>query len=63
MRYGPQKEDPKEITMNASADIDALMQESKQGTVIIENVFCGVLYLKLGEFYVLGYIPVSGCLS
>ena len=51
MRYGPQKEDPKEITMNASADIDALMQESKQGTVIIENVFCGVLYLKLGEFY------------
>ena len=41
--------------MDAPADIDALMQESKQGTVIIETVFCGVLYIETwwGLWYVL----------
>ena len=36
----------------ASADIDAQMQESKQGTMMIETVFCGryyIILLKLGE--------------
>ena len=38
--------------MDASADIDAPMQESKQGAVIMETIFCGLCYiiLKLGEF-------------
>ena len=38
--------------MDASADIDAPMQESKQGAMIMETVFCGLRYiiLKLGEF-------------
>ena len=36
--------------MDASADIDALMQESKQETVIRETIFCGVLYIET-EFY------------
>ena len=30
--------------MDASTDLDAPMQESKQGTVIIERVFCKVVY-------------------
>ena len=39
--------------MDASADIDALTQESKQGTMMIETVLCGLCYiLKLGEFIV-----------
>ena len=35
--------------MDASADIDALMQESKQGTVIIETVFCGDALVRGGS--------------
>ena len=39
--------------VDASADFDAQMQESKQGTMMIETVFCGLCYiiLKLGELY------------
>ena len=40
--------------MDASADIDALMQESKQGIVIIETIFCGVLYIE--TWGVLSYV-------
>ena len=38
------------LVLDASADVDTLMQESEQGTVLIEAVFCG-LCLKLGEFH------------
>ena len=38
--------------MDASADI---MQESNQGIVIIETIFCGVLYIELGD-RVLSYV-------
>ena len=38
--------------MDAEADIDAPLQESKQGTVMKETVLCGLCYiLQLGEFY------------
>ena len=46
--------------MDAEADIDAPLQESKQGTVMIETVLCGLCYiLQLGELYRLHYNSVS----
>ena len=58
--------------MDASADTDVPLQESKQGTMIIKTVFCGLCYiLKLDEFYCtckiyVDYIlilSVTGCLG
>ena len=60
--------------MDASADIDAPMQESKQGTVDNKKAFCGLRLYYTETWLVLSYVldlrrlysiilSVTGCLG